>query len=318
MPDRYCLISPCRDEADYAQSTLDTVLRQSVRPERWIIVNDGSTDESPAILARYARRHPWITVIHRSSNERRLGGGVVDAFYEGLGHVNIEEFDFICKLDMDLKLPERYFEILIDRMHKNPRLGTCSGKPYYPLKSNRDNSFDGPLLSEACSDDMSVGMTKFYRVECFQEIGGFVREVMWDGIDCHRCRMLGWEAASWDEPELRFLHLRPMGSSHRGILTGRVRHGFGQHFMGTAPSYMLASAAYRMTRPPFVVGGLAMLWGYAKSVWQRRPQYDDTEFRRFVRHYQWLCLTRGRRYAMREVRRSRIDEASRPVAVRSS
>jgi poly-beta-1,6-N-acetyl-D-glucosamine synthase len=109
---------------------------------------------------------------------------------------------------------------------------------------------------------------------------------MWDGIDGHRCRQLGWIAVSWDEPDLRFIHLRPMGSSHKNWWTGRQRHGFGQYFMGTSPWYMLASAAYRMTRPPRVVGGLAMLYGYFKSMVQRNPRYADTEFRRFLRRYQ--------------------------------
>ena len=109
---------------------------------------------------------------------------------------------------------------------------------------------------------MSVGMTKFYRVACFQQIGGFVREVMWDGIDCHRCRMLGWIACSWDdESDLRFLHLRPMGSSQTGILTGRMRHGFGQYFMGTSFPYMSASALLRMLHPPYVLGGMAIAIG---------------------------------------------------------
>ena len=88
-------------------------------------------------------------------------------------------------------------------------------------------------MSERHGDDTSLGMTKFYRVACFKAIGGFVREVMWDGIDCHRCRMKGWIACSWDEPELRFVHLRPMGSSQQSIYAGRMRHGSGQYFMGT-------------------------------------------------------------------------------------
>ena len=116
----------------------------------------------------------------------------------------------------------------MDKMEADPRLGTCSGKPYMLL--------NGKLVSEKCGDENSVGMTKFYRVECFEQIGGFVRQVMWDGIDGHRCRMLGWIAASYDEPDLRFIHLRPMGSSHKGIFTGRIRHGFGQYFMGTSPT----------------------------------------------------------------------------------
>ena len=84
-----------------------------------------------------------------------------------------------------------------------------------------------------CGDENSVGMIKFYRTACFKQIGGFVRELMWDGIDCHRCRMLGWIAVSWDDPDLHFEHLRPMGTSHKNWWTGRVRHGVGQYFMGT-------------------------------------------------------------------------------------
>ena len=93
-------------------------------------------------------------------------------------------------------------------------------------------------------------MTKFYRMRCFREIGGFVHQVMWDGIDGHRCRQLGWIAVSWDEPELRFVHLRPMGTSHKNWWTGRMRWGFGQYFMGTPPVYYLAVAVYRSTSPP--------------------------------------------------------------------
>jgi hypothetical protein len=152
-------------------------------------------------------------------------------------------------------------------------------------------------VSEKCGDETSVGMTKFYRVECFREIGGFVRQVMWDGIDCHRCRMHGWVACSWDDPELRFLHLRPMGTSDRGWWRGRMRHGFGQYFMGTGIVYMTVSALYRMTRPPIILGGLAMWWGYVLSLLTRKQRYDDPEFRRFLRRYQRDCLLLGKRRA---------------------
>ncbi len=150
-------------------------------------------------------------------------------------------------------------------------------------------------------DENSLGMTKFYRTSCFRQIGGFVREVMWDGIDGHRCRQLGWIAVSWDDPELRFVHLRPMGSSHKSWWTGRKRHGFGQYFMGTSPVWMLASAAYRMTRPPLVVGGLGMAVGYFESLLARNPRYGDEEFRRFLRGYQWACLLKGKRRATAEL-----------------
>jgi len=142
-------------------------------------------------------------------------------------------------------------------------------------------------------------MIKFYRTSCFRQIGGFVRELMWDGIDGHRCRQLGWIPISWDDPELRFVHLRPMGTSHRNWWTGRVRHGFGQWFMGTTPAYLTAAALYRMTRPPRVVGGVAILWGYYRSLLRGDPRYDAPGFRRFLRRYQWDCLLRGRARATR-------------------
>jgi len=297
----YCVISPCRDEAEYMERTLAAVTSQSEPPSLWVIVDDGSTDATPEILRDWSSRYDYIRVVTRADRgSRKVGPGVIDAFYAGYDTMEPGDFDFLCKLDLDLDLPPRYFELLMDKMESEPRLGTCSGKPYMDL--------NGKLVSEKCGDENSVGMTKFYRVQCFEEIGGFVRQVMWDGIDGHRCRMLGWIAMSYDEADLRFVHLRPMGSSHKGLLTGRVRHGFGQYFMGTSPMYMAASAAFRMTRPPLLVGGLAMGWGYLKSMSAREPRYGDDEFRKFLRAYQWECLVRGKSEATR-----RINDAQRSV-----
>jgi glycosyltransferase involved in cell wall biosynthesis len=289
MSRRYCLITPCRDEAAHLQTTIDSVVAQTVRPAKWIIVDDGSKDDTPAICARAAAQYPFIQVIRRDDRGKRaVGPGVIEAFYDGLRAIDMNDFDYICKFDGDLDLPKEYFEIIMQRVEADPRIGTCSGKPYFHAPDSKE------LISEACGDEMSVGMIKFYRVRCFQQIGGFVRQVMWDGIDCHRCRMLGWIAVSWDDPEIRFVHLRPMGSSDTNIIKGRVRHGFGQYFMGTGPVYLVASAIFRMTRRPFIVGGLAMIWGYFRSMIQRVPRYEDLEFRRFLRRYQWDCLLRGK------------------------
>jgi hypothetical protein len=295
----YVIISPVRDEAEFARRTLDSVTRQTLPPALWIIVDDGSTDGTSEILAEYAARFGYIRVHQRRNRgARSVGPGVIEAFKEGLQQVpDLSRFAYVCKLDLDLDLPERYFDILVQRMEGEPRLGTCSGKAYFPAPSNTRKSWDGELISEDCGDEMSVGMTKFYRVSCFQQIGGFVQQVMWDGIDCHRCRMLGWIACSWDEPELRFIHLRPMGSSQSGIITGRRRHGFGQYFMGTSLVYMAASAAFRMTKPPYVVGGAAMLFGYLDSMRKGAQRFEDDEFRKFLVDYQMQCLLLGKKRA---------------------
>ena len=231
----YLLISPCRDEAQYLRRTLDSVAAQSVPPALWVVVDDGSTDETPAILEEYlaAAALPARGAARRS-RPPASGAGRHRGLLRRPGEVRLEDFDYLCKLDMDLDLPVRYFELLMERMESNPRIGTTSGKPWFVHPQS------GALVPEICGDEMSVGMTKFYRVACFKEIGGFVRQVMWDGIDCHRARMLGWIAESVDLEPLRFVHLRPQGASQKGIWTGRVRAGFGQYFMGTSPLYYLA------------------------------------------------------------------------------
>jgi poly-beta-1,6-N-acetyl-D-glucosamine synthase len=297
---RYLLISPCRDEAQYLRRTLDSVAAQSVQPAAWVVIDDGSTDETSAILEEYARRLPYLRVVRRTDRGRRaVGPGVIEAFYDGLQTVHLEDFDYLCKLDMDLDLPARYFELLMQRMQSNPRIGTTSGKPWFVHPQ------DGALVPEVCGDEMSVGMTKFYRVACFNEIGGFVHQVMWDGIDCHRARMLGWIAESLDDASLRFVHLRPQGASQKGIWTGRLRKGFGQYFMGTSPLYYLAVVIFHLPAYPMLIGSSAMLWGYVRSWLKGLPRYDDLEFRRFLRSYQHACLRQGKRAATARVNAER-------------
>lgn len=294
---KYLIVSPCRDEAKFMRRTLDSVIAQSIRPDLWVIVDDGSTDATARILAEYEEKEkfPFIRVVTRTDRgTRSVGPGVIDAFYAGLSDVELGEFDYLCKLDLDLVLPVRYFEGLIEKMEATPRLGTCSGKAYYPGPSNVAKTFDGELISEGIGDDVSVGASKFYRRTCFQQIGGFVRQVMWDGIDCHRCRMLGWTAESYDDKELRFIHLRPMGTSHVGMWTGRKRHGYGQYFMGTGLFYMTASTIYRMAKPPVIAGAAAMWWGYVESMFNDVPRYNDPNFRRFLRRYHIQCLLFGK------------------------
>lgn len=297
----YCIVSPVRDEEKYMRRTMESVVNQTVPPDLWVIVDDGSTDATPQILADYAARYPFIKVIQRQNRgKRRVGGGVVEAFYEGWAVAEPYNHDFLTKLDMDLELPLGYFERLLELMAEDPRLGTVSGKAYYPGPSNTDESFEGELISEHIGDDVSLGMTKFWRREMFDEIGGLVPQVLWDGIDCYKARMLGWKAYSVDEPALRFLHLRPMGSSDKGIITGRIRLGTGQWMMGSAPAFVLASAIHRMRHRPFLIGALATLYGWAKAGLTGQPRIDDPRFRKHLRGYQYSFLVRGRYGAMRK------------------
>ncbi len=298
-PHSYVVISPCRNEEQYMRRTLDSVVAQTVRPDRWIIVDDGSTDATPQILSEYAAKYDWIRVVLKTDRgHRAVGPGVVEAFYAGYDCITPSDYTYLCKLDLDLELPNRYFESLMNRMEADSRIASCSGKAYFEDAA-------GQMVSENISDDMSLGMTKFYRVAAFEALGGFVREVMWDGIDCHKARMLGWKAVSWDVPELRFNHLRAMGSSQKGIFTGRRRHGFGQYYMGTGPLFLLASAVNKMRQKPYILGGLAIVQGYFGAMLRGAERHGDPELRRFIQRYQRRALLVGKARAVAEIEAER-------------
>lgn len=270
------------------RETLDSLAAQTLAPALALVIDDGSTDATPAILEEYAQRLDFLRVIRRADRgDREVGVGPIDAFNEALATVDLSDYDFVCKLDLDLKLPAAYFQTLIERMQADPRLGTYSGKPYLRV--------DGGLEPEPCGDELSVGMTKFYRRDCFIQVGGFEPLLNWEAIDCHRARLLGWKVRADDDIEaLRFVHLRRMGSSHHNVLRGRYRHGGGQYIMGTSWSYIFASTVYRATKWPLVTGGLAIFWGYVHAMVRRQKRYGSPAFRSFLQRYQRQCLLRGK------------------------
>jgi len=303
---QYVIVSPCRDEQQYMRQTLDGVIAQTLRPAVWVIVDDGSTDGSPGILAEYAARNPFIKVVRREDRGKRaVGPGVIEAFYAGLDTVNLEDFEYLCKLDLDLELPPAYFERAVEQMEADPDLANFSGKPYLREK-------DGRLVSERLGDENAVGQIKLYRTAAFRDIGGFVRQVSWDGIDGHMCRMKGWVARSDDRPDLRFIHLRQMGSSQQSLWVGRLRWGFGKYFMGSAWYYVAAVALYRMLEKPYVIGGWGIFWGYLRALFAGVPRFDNREFRRFLRRYELASLVFGKRRAADRYHR-RIRESSARV-----
>lgn len=280
---RILVITPVRDERAHLAATIESMTAQTLRPTAWMIVDDGSTDGTGELIDRAAEEHSWIRGLRRPDRGRRkVGGGVIEAFDDGLARFDLDDFDYVCKLDGDLRFGERYFEALMEKFAADPRLGTASGKCW-------DKTASGWTLLRT-SDEFSLGAAKCYRVECFRAIGGFVAEVMWDGIDCHRCSMLGWKARSFHDEDLRLYELRPMGASHRSVFHGRWRWGWGLHFIGTHPLYAVAIACYRTFERPFALGGMCILGGYLWAALRRVPRYPDPAFRRHLRRWQLARL----------------------------
>ena len=289
-PARIVVVSPARNEDATIDRTLAAMRAQTRPPELWVLVDDGSTDRTAEIMQQAARETPWIRVVQREDRGfRAVGGGVVDAFYAGLEAVDIE-YDYVAKLDVDLEFSPRYIERLLERFAEDPQLAAASGKVFRP-------EGDG-FVEESIIDEQVSGAFKFYRREAFERIGGFVREVMWDGIDFHRARLEGYRTRSFRDDDLRIVHLRMMGSTDRSVYRGRLRWGAGQWFMGSTFAYVVVSGLFRMRERPFVIGGLLIIVGYCWAALRRAPRYDDDRFRRELHRWQWARLgqlARGQR-----------------------
>ena len=283
---RILIISPCRDEERTLERTIACVRSQTLRPVRWIVVDDGSRDRTPEILARAAASVPWIRVVGRPDRGyRKVGGGVIDAFYDGLAAADVD-YDYVAKMDVDLEFSPAYLERLVGEFERDPHLAAASGKVF--------RSEGGKLVEEFMIDEMVAGQFKLYRRQAFERIGGFVREVMWDGIDFHRARMEGYRTASLPAPELRLMHLRLMGSSDRSVYRGRLRWGRGQWFMGSSFPYVAASGLFRMREKPYGIGGMLIVVGYLQAWLRRERRYEDLDFRRELRRWQRARLLRLR------------------------
>lgn len=277
------IISPVRDEAKYLRLTMDSMVAQTWRPIEWILVDDGSTDETPDIVREFAAKYPFIRLVPRQDRGfRKLGGGVVAAFNFGVGQILNKDYQYIAKLDGDMSFGPLYLEHMFRKFTEDPKLAAVSGKVY--------RHEDGKYIEESHIDEQVAGQFKLYRRDAFEDIGGFVQHLSWDGIDVHTAWMKGWKTFCFYDPQAWLWHHRIMGSSDKHIYEGRLRWGRGNWYMGYHPLYAIATGVNRMREKPFIIGGLLMIYSYFLSALRGLPRYENPEFRRYLRAWQMQRL----------------------------
>jgi len=279
MGTKYIILSPVYNEEEFIEKTINSVVSQTNRPVEWIIINDGSTDQTKNIIEKYVSKIQWIKLVNRSTIGYRPGHGVVDAFYDGLSKIKSTDWEFIVKLDGDVSFNEIYFEEIFKKFAENARLGIASGKTYYPSKNG--------LILEDCPDYHARGPSKIYKRECFEQIGGLKSTLGWDTIDELQAQMHGWETRSYKE--LIIVHHRRM-ASRGGISKGNYRVGYTAYKLGYHPLYMIMRSIYRMIDRPFIVGGLVLFYGYLKAALKREKYVVDKETVNYLRHRQLKSL----------------------------
>lgn len=252
---RYVVISPARDEEQFIERVLYSVVNQRVRPLRWILVDDGSQDRTPEIIETFARKYDWITLLRRSASPaRNPRPAVVHAFNKGFDLLKDLDFEIVVKLDTDLELPEDYFEKLLTRFENNSRLGIASGV-YYEESGDGLHMIPMPYYHAA-------GASKAIRRDCYQQIGGFAATAGWDTLDEIRAQMKGWETRHYED--IPFRHLRVEGSAI-GLLRTLNTNGSIYYLLGGGKFFFLLKCLRSVfVDKPFFWAGLEMMKGYGR------------------------------------------------------
>jgi glycosyltransferase involved in cell wall biosynthesis len=279
----YVLITPSRNEEAFIEKTIESVIHQTVLPVRWVIVNDGSTDSTGAIAERYAAEHDWIEVVNRPARKERNFAAKVHAFNAGQERLKDVNYEIIGNLDSDVLLDKDHFEFLLQKFREDPRLGVA-GTIFREEGgySSATDSFEGQTHVS--------GQCQLFRRECFLEIGGYFANKAGgiDWIAVATARMKGWKTRSFKEKS--FFHHRQLGTAERGVLAASFSYGQKDYFLGGHPLWELFRVAYRMTKRPFIVDGLALGLGYGLAALRRLERPISNELMTFHRREQMRKL----------------------------
>jgi biofilm PGA synthesis N-glycosyltransferase PgaC len=251
---KFVLVTAARNEAAYIELTIRSVIEQTVLPEKWVIVSDGSTDQTEDIVKKYLPDHPWMELLVRPSRTDRSFSGKAHAFNEGCKLMAGIEYYVIGNLDADVTFDRDYFEYLIKEFEEDEKLGVA-GTHYV---EGTFHSFEDSYINE----EHVNGAVQMFRKACFEQIGGYVTTSMGgiDWIAVTSARMHGWRTRSF--PDRVFNHLRKIGTEESTILRSGFNSGRKDYYLGGHPLWLVFRSAYSMTRKPYLAGGMCLLAGY--------------------------------------------------------
>jgi len=281
MNRKYVIVTPAHNEANYLRPTIESVLRQTVLPCQWVVVDDGSTDETPAILESYAREHSFLQHYRRQRDaSQSYFASNVYAIMEGVRQVESTDYDFLAVLDADITLPEDYYAQIFARFDADPVLGVASG-----IYENLVNGRLQKVIHDRRSTPKAI---QVFRRPCFEQIGGYV-PLKYGGEDtctCIMARMQGWKA--WSFPELKVIHRRPTGLGNaRSILRARFMLGLLEQSLGSHPLFILTKYLRRsIIEPPYLVVALATLLGFLYGSVRGETRQISEDVVRFARREQ--------------------------------
>ena len=252
----YVLITPARNEAQFIEGLLQSVVAQTLLPKKWVIVSDGSTDGTDDIVRKYQAGRDWIELVRLPEHRERCFAAKAQAIEAGLTRLCDLSYDVIGNIDADVSFDEDYFSYLIGKFENMAELGVAG--THYTEGGGAFHSFNDSHMNP----DHVNGAVQLFRRRCFEEVGGYtpIRGGGIDWVAVTTARMMGWKTRSFGDKV--FEHHRAIGTAETDTLGARFHYGRKDYFLGGHPMWQLARTAFQMRQRPYVIGGLALFAGY--------------------------------------------------------
>lgn len=274
----YILVTAAYNEGKHIEGTIQSVISQTILPLKWVIVSDGSTDDTDAIVKVYADRYPFIQLHRITEDHPRNFAAQVNAINVGYREVSNLQFEFCANLDADIGMEPAYYETLLNRMQADPSFGLVGGFVYEDHGKGFRNRRTNSLYSVAHA-------VQFFRRECYEAIGGYI-PLKYGGPDWVAevmVRQKGWIVRSF--PDLVVRHYRPAASAG-GFVRGWYRQGQMDYSLGSVPLFEIVKCLRRIPEHPIFVGALARMVAFSVSYLMRAPRLVPPEFVRYLRQEQ--------------------------------
>ena len=275
---RYVLLTAAYNEESFIAQTIESVLSQTVLPERWVIVSDGSTDGTDGIVQSYSSRHEFIRFLRVERTQRRCAGSKVDALTRAGSELQAIEYEFVGNLDADVTFAPTYFETLLARFRCEPRLGITGGM----ICEKQGEEFRARISNSVRS---VAHAAQLVRRECYQAIGGYCA-LKYGGEDWHAeisARMNDWRVEA--SPGLEVRHHRLTGGGDKP-LRHCFREGKMDFSVGSHPLFEVLKCIRRLGERPVIFGAFARLAGFCSSYVTRDARLVSPEFVSFLRNEQ--------------------------------
>jgi glycosyltransferase involved in cell wall biosynthesis len=267
----YVLITAAKNEEKYLGDVINYVANQTLLPEAWFIVDDGSTDRTAEIIKQAAHANPFIHLIQRPPGPRDFG-----AQYRAIMHAwevaKTTTSDFVGIVDADqAPFSPFYYDSIFKAFAKDPKIGMASGyiyerNPQGAWEVRKSNSLDSTCASAV------------FRRECFEAISGYTPLSLGgsDWLAQIEARRLGWKILV--RSDLKILHYRATSSAN-GVLKGLWKSGQMDASFGSLTAFELLKCARRLNARPKLLGSAARLGGFLSYKLFKRPVITPEQVR---------------------------------------